>query len=68
MIVQLTPQQQMALTFRGYADKEVEVVPVGDQFHAWVVKDGDLGPEWIEVLARSPEIAVNQLAQLAVRP
>ena len=67
MTIQLTPQQQMAIAFRGFDPLAVEVERVGRDYRASVTKETPRGPERIEVLAWSAEVAINRLSQFAVR-
>jgi len=65
--VPVTPQQQMAFQFRGFPEPTVQIV--GKDFHAFTVKPARLEGEfeWAEFMARSPEIAVEQLTRLVAR-
>jgi len=66
--VPLTPQQQMAFTFHGFPEPTVQII--GRDFHAFTVKPSPITGnrfEWAEFMARSPEIAVEQLTRLVAR-
>ena len=64
--VEITPQQRMAFAFRNFPLPEVQAItgPNGTDYLAYTVKDPT---RWAEYMARSPEVAVEQLARLITR-
>lgn len=63
MQVNVTPFQQVAFAQRGFPLPEVQ--PRGREFVAFSRRDDG---QWVEVIARSPEVAIQQLALLVNKP
>lgn len=59
----VTPQQQMALAWRGFAKPEGKVTKSG--VHVWTIRpDG----QWVEAIGRDVNIAITSLVREVARP
>ena len=62
----VTPQQQMALAFRGYTLPEGTVVKPGE-VHVWAL-NLERPTEWVEAIGRDVNVAVQNLVREVARP
>jgi hypothetical protein len=60
----VTPQQQMALAWRGFSLPEGQVVSP-KEVHVWAIRDDG---EWVEAIGRDVNVAVQSLVREVARP
>jgi hypothetical protein len=64
ILPRITPQQQLALTFRGFGKPEGRILPTGE-VHVWAL---NLEGAWIEALGVDENRALYLLALEAKQP